>query len=122
MKTVVVVEKDKTKSRAIPVEQFIQEYGITPKCMGDVFSVINVDHDGVPVITKFPNNACIYIDGRIMYAAYRGGVTIINGRMIPPYDMLEESQVLNDDEVSMVIREIDESRTGEVTLTIPNRR
>ena len=83
----------------ISLDEFKREYGISPRCTGDTFIVIQPDSQGNIYKNVFPNPACIFIDGQVKYIIYKGNMEyIVNGVRMPNAEFLEEGQVLANEE------------------------
>lgn len=83
----------------ISLEEFKRDYGLTPKCTGDTFMVLQQDERGGLYLNTFPNPACIFIEGQIKYIIYKGNMTyVVNGVRMPNAEFLEEGQVLANEE------------------------
>ena len=54
------------KYEAISLDNFIKDYGLTPKCTGDEFYTIHQEGRDW-FINSFPNPACIFSEGQFLY-------------------------------------------------------
>ena len=83
----------------ISLDEFKKEYGITPRCTGDTFIVLQQDERGNIYRHEFPNPAGIFIDGQVKYIIYKGNMEyIVNGVRQPNVELLEEEQILANEE------------------------
>lgn len=107
----------------LDVEDFIKEYGITPKYQGESFYVISQQGRDCNIY-GFPNPACIFMDGSIQYIIYKGNqITIVNGVRMPNADFVPEDMVFGTyDEALAEMHRIEDSHRGEMYIDTPNGR